>query len=528
MEEIADRTEVVLLDDLNPTSLSLSNMIHTSLNGFESGLIRSAITSTATTSSSSATATATSTATTTAAGTTTTATGTGSDSTLPTELRLKDRLQRIIRTPPSVAQTHSSNNNNNNSNSNKATASTSTNSTNNPDSSTPTTTPKRGLGSRVEKKLLVGVTAVGQDGKSLLVTTAAATATPTTRLGSGTDSSAPLPLPAAPVSDSSPDSSEKETETIKVDQHLHNYPFYYSPDPMPQRQLYTVRSSLLAKAKVKARAIQNNLLSSSPPPLPSPPHQQDEHDPLTKLELHKGNQEEGADGRGSNNDGTDVESNASNSNSNTISVGTSQHLKSFHHHHHRHHHRSSVQHDNIIMSDSDPQPDNSHDPSNDSDSTVTDHHPHEALLSPPTPRSRRCSIRSGRDSIGPDHDDERPSSPVLLAAAGTTAAPMTPAATPPLSLPKEIAAGVQKQQQKEAEVEDIVASLGEKADTISKTLVSDVSFKPTAMMTTPHDSAALYEAIFQRQHLTEDAIAGSLHELRQLILAYGIPEQVQY
>ncbi|KAF9906777.1 hypothetical protein EC991_000288 [Linnemannia zychae] len=503
-------------------------MIHTSPNGFESGFIRSAITSTVVTTAATATTASATTTAATAVGTTATtaATGTATSSTLPAELRLKSRLQRIIRIPPSVAQTHS----------NKATASTSTNSTNHfstvsstattPASAASPTAPKRGLSSRIEKKLLVGATAVDQDGKTLLVTTA------TTRLGSGTDPSAPLsPASSAPVSDSSPDSSEKNTETNKVDQHLHNHSYYYSPDPMPQRQLYTVGSSLLAKAKVKARALQNNLLPS--PPLPPPQQrQQDELDPLTKFELHKGNQEEGADGRGSNSDGTDVESNASNSNTNTISVGTSQHLKSLHHYRH-HNHRSSVQLDNVIMSDSDPQPDNSHDPSNDSDSTVTDHHPHNTLLSPPTPRSRRCSIRSGRNSIGPD-ENERPSSPAQVAAEETTTALLilTPAATPPLSLPKEIAAGVQEQQQEakeEEEAEDIVASLGEKKpDTISETLVSGISSEPAATMMTTQDLVALYEAIFQRQHLTEEAIAGSLHELRQLILAYGIPEQVQY
>ncbi|KAF9129642.1 hypothetical protein BGW39_003966 [Mortierella sp. 14UC] len=526
MEEIADRTEVVLLDDLNPTSLSLSNMIHTSPNGFESGLIRSAITSTVVTVTATATtARATATAATAIGTTTATTAGTATDSTLPTELRLKNRLQRIIKIPPSVAQTHS----------NKATASTSANSTNHsstvsfgtttptPTSTTPST-PKRGLSSCVEKKLLVGATAVGQDGKPLVTT-----ATATTRLGSGTDSSAPLSPapPSAPVSDSSPDSSEKDTETNKVDQHLYNHPYYYSPDPMPQRQLYTVGSSLLAKAKVKARALQINFIPSPPLPPLQQQRQQDELDPLTQLELHKGNQEEGADGRGSNSDGTDVESNASNSNTNTISVGTSQHLKSLHHHRH-HRHRSSVQPDNIIMSDSDPQPDNSHDPSNDSDSTVTDHHPHDALLSPLTPRSRRSSIRSGPNSVSFD-DNERPSSPALITAEGATAVllTLTPATTPPLSLPKEIAARVQEQEaEEEEEAEDIVASLGEKEiDTISKALVLDISSQSATTMMTTQDSAALYEAIFQRQHLTEEAIAGSLHELRQLILAYGIPEQ---
>ncbi|KAF8948903.1 hypothetical protein BGZ46_005280, partial [Entomortierella lignicola] len=39
------------------------------------------------------------------------------------------------------------------------------------------------------------------------------------------------------------------------------------------------------------------------------------------------------------------------------------------------------------------------------------------------------------------------------------------------------------------------------------------------------DPLGLFEEILGRQHLTEDAIAASLHELRQLILAYGIPEQ---
>lgn len=178
------------------------------------------------------------------------------------------------------------------------------------------------------------------------------------------------------------------------------------------------------------------------------------------------------------------------------------------------------------MSDSDPQPDNSHDPSNDSDSTVTDHHPHEALLSPPTPRSRRCSLRS-RNSIGPD---EEKLTSACIAAAGvggggvaTALLTTTPAVLTHLHL-KETAAGVEE---KDEEDNAVVFAEEEKVDTIGEALLLSDSPEPTMLMTT-QDSAALYEAIFQRQHLTEDAIAGSLHELRQLILAYGIPEQVQY
>ncbi|KAG9067839.1 hypothetical protein KI688_011427 [Linnemannia hyalina] len=515
-------------------------MIHTSPNGFESELIRSAITSSVVTTT--VTAANTTAATTTAAAATTTATGsiTATDSTTlttasPTEIRLKNRLQRIIRIPPSVAQTHS----------NKATASTSTHtppsSATSPNTTTTsptinTTTPKhRGGHSRVEKKQLVGATiAIGQD-KPLVTTT-----TVTFRLvGSGTDLSAPpstpSPAPAAPtpVSDSYPDSylSEKNPETIKVvDQHhLHN-PYYYSPDPMPQRQVYTVGSSLLAKAKVKARALQHNLLSPQQQQQHQQhsiqqQHQQKQHelDPLTKLELHKGNQEEGADGRGSSSDGTDVESNASNSNSNTISVGTSNHLKSIHYqHHHLHHRSSSAQLDNTIMGDIDPQSDNSHDHSNDSDSTVTDHPPHEALLSPPTPRSRKCSLRS-RNSIGPD--EEKLSTACIAVAGGgggATALLTTTPAVLPRSLSKETAAGVE-----ELDDEDnaVVFAEEKKADMIGEALLLSDSPEPTMLMTT-QDSAALYEAIFQRQHPTEEAIAESLHELRQLILAYGIPEQL--
>ncbi|KAF9120439.1 hypothetical protein BG015_006078, partial [Linnemannia schmuckeri] len=473
--------------------------------------------------------------TTTATGNTTATDFSTTTTTSPTELRLKNRLQRIIRIPPSVAQTHS----------NKSTASTSTYTTPSITSSITTTspktnttispttiTPKRGGLSRVEKKQLVGVTAAVGQGKPLVTTT---TATVTSRLvGSGTDSSAPLPTsslaPAVPtpVSDSYPDSysSEKDLETIKVvDQHhLHNS-YYYSPDPMPQRQVYTVGSSLLAKAKVKARALQHNLL----PPQQQQPSTQQQHqlkrhelDPLTNFELHKENQEDNADGRGSNSDGTDVESNASNSNSNTISVGTSNHLKSIHNQHHHHHRSSSAQVDNIIMNDSDPQPDNSHDPSNDSDSTVTDHHLHEVLSSPPTPRSRRCSTRS-RNSIR--LDDEKLSSACIVAAGEggrATAAllNMTPAVRP-RSLSKETAAGVK---QKDEEDNAVVFVKEKSAYTIGEALPLSDSPEPTTLTTT-QDSAALYEAIFQRQHLTEDAIAGSLHELRQLILAYGIPEQ---
>ncbi|KAF9096703.1 hypothetical protein BGX23_010639 [Mortierella sp. AD031] len=139
-------------------------MIHTSPNGFESELIRSAITSTVVTATATATTatnashnsnsgTATTTTTTTAPGSAVTTT----DSTLmsPTELRLKNRLQRIIRIPPSVAQTHS-----------KATASTSTSPTTATSTTTTTiTTPPNRSSSnlvRVEKRRLVGVT-LGQD-----------------------------------------------------------------------------------------------------------------------------------------------------------------------------------------------------------------------------------------------------------------------------------------------------------------------------------------------------------------------------
>ncbi|KAG0060592.1 hypothetical protein BGZ90_003965 [Linnemannia elongata] len=502
-------------------------MLHTSPNGFESGLIRSTITSSLVTATVTATNTTAATSTTAIANTTATDTTT-STTTSPSELRLKNRLQRIIKIPPSVAQTHS----------NKATASTSTHTTpssasppntttTNPTTNTTTsptaTTPKhRGGLSRVEKKQLVGATATVDQDKPLVTTT---TATVTSRLaGSGTDSSAPpstpSPAPAlpTPVSDSYPDSylSEKDPETIKVvDQHHLHSPYYYSPDPMPQRQVYTVGSSLLAKAKVKAKALQQPSTQQQHQP------KQYELDPLTKFELHKGHPEESADGRGSSSDGTDVESNASNSNSNTISVGTSNHLKSIHYQHrHLHRRSSSTQLDNIIMADSDPQPDNSHDPSNDSDSTVTDHHPHEALLSPPTPRPRRCSLRS-RSSIGPD---EEKLSSACIAAAGEGAATALLTTTPavlPRSLSKETAAGVEEKDREES----AVAFAEEmKADTIGEALVLSDSPEPTTLMTT-QDSAALYEAIFQRQHLTEDAIAGSLHELRKLILAYGIPEQ---
>ncbi|KAI7816281.1 hypothetical protein BC939DRAFT_53955 [Gamsiella multidivaricata] len=205
---------------------------------------------------------------------------------------------------------------------------------------------------------------------------------------------------------------------------------------------FTVPDALYAK--VKARVRRNS----------STQHQQQQvRHSISKKHPTKesgSSQEESAASKRSNNDTAEIESNTSNSNPCTLSAGTSGDIS------------SSFSHHGVT---------NRHDPSNDSDGTVTDLEDSTLRL-----RQRKYSLSSQHSSAGPDEIN--------------------------------------------AETAELIAD--EAAEDAIDAVEAVV--EGSAIGDGP-DPVELFEQVFNRQHLTEQAIAASLQELRQLILAYGIPEQ---
>ncbi|KAF9343064.1 hypothetical protein BGX26_006321, partial [Mortierella sp. AD094] len=339
------------------------------------------------------------------------ATGTTLDPALTQEHRLKTRLQKLIRVPPTVAQTH-----------------------------TRMTPIKLGIG-RVDRKRL----------NSLTVTSV----TPTTVSSKSASSSSFLLTPEVEpnsislslsfATDDCSTSSTKLKNDLCIDDN--NDKNNRESESMAPREGFTVSNSLIEK--VRARVWQQNIV-------------QQKSLPVTKshpTEESGSSQEDGLASKGSNSDSTEVESNASNSCPNTLSAGTAGNINSSGHLDVLHHLHTA----------------NPHDPSNDSDGTVTDLEDSTATRL----RQRKYSFSSHCSSIGLDVNT---TSYLSSAAADVSHAEV---------------------------ITDLAAE-----DTLSH-LPAD----------NEQDPVDLFEEILTRQHMTEEAIAASLHELRQLILAYGIPEQ---
>ncbi|KAF9180527.1 hypothetical protein BGZ51_006116 [Haplosporangium sp. Z 767] len=356
------------------------------------------------------------------------------------EHRLKNRLSKFIRIPPSVAQTHSR------------------------------MTPIRLGINRVEKKKLAPVTVVNSP-----------TATTTTRdLDSKTspdaDEKSPELLSLA-ATDSSfltlgvlPDAIHKNYQTCsQMDGNSGSSTEHDSDETdlrVSPREGFTVSYSLFAK--VKARVLQQ----TSP--------QQQQHHKKHIVDSLNGNivscLEKGQlDLVGKDSSHNQIEFDSSSSSSpNTLSAGTSGNFLD-----------SNGKHSPIglgISSNHHPHVDIINDPSNDSDSTVTDLEETNTRLC-----HRKYSFSSQRNSIYPEDE---------AAVAVPTSAPVVmnkPAVTSP-SPPSAVA---------EPKVRVVIADPPERAK----------------------DPIELFEQVFHRQHLTEEAISASLQELRQLILAYGIPDE---
>ncbi|KAF8936297.1 hypothetical protein BGZ58_004362 [Dissophora ornata] len=345
------------------------------------------------------------------------------------EHRLKSRLQKFIRIPPSVAQTH-----------------------------TRMTTIR--LGFRVNRrKQRAAVTA------ALSPKTASPFAPNSTATVEDSISSSPEALAAlAALGALEPKPRHEElhhrnsnSSTRSGSTKHENYSYGFDNDsnhdgddegeseavPMPPREGFTVAYSLFAK--VKARVLHNN----------RPQFQQSLAKSHPSEESGSSSQEESAASKGSSSDATEVESNASNSNPCTLSAGTFGNI-------------------------------DSHDLANDSDGTVTD------LDDPITRvRQRKYSPGSRLSSVGPEEGTVLSSSPIAAADA-----PHAEAIAPEL--------------------------LEEVTEVVAKNVEIIIDSDPEDQ---GQDPVELFEQIFNRQHQSEDAIAASLQELRQLILAYGIPEQ---
>ncbi|KAF9991916.1 hypothetical protein BGZ79_003756, partial [Entomortierella chlamydospora] len=385
--EIVDKPEVVLLDNLNPTSLSshFNRTMRTATTGFESSLHPQLID----------------------------ATGTTLDPALSQEHRAKTRLQKLIRVPPTVAQTH-----------------------------TRMTPINLGIG-RVDRKRLNSLTI--------------ASVTPTTV--SSKSSSFLLTSEVEPNSissslsfaaDSNTSSDPKLKDNLVNNHNSNDDKNNRGSQPMVPRDGFTFANSLFEK--VRFRVWQQSIAQQKP-------------QPTTKshpAEESGSSQEDGIASKGSNRDSTEVESNASNSCPNTLSAGTAGNINSNGHLDVLHHLHTA----------------NPHDPSNDSDGTVTDLEDLNATRL----RQRKNSFSSCHSSTGLDVID-----------VNTTPRPSPTAA--------------------DALHTEVITELAAE-DALSHLLADN-----------EQDPVDLFEEILTRQHMTEDAIAASLHELRQLILAYGIPEQ---
>ncbi|KAF9943807.1 hypothetical protein BGZ70_005396, partial [Mortierella alpina] len=435
--EIVDKQEVVLLDGLNPTALPPYTMTRTAT-AFESALqLHSSY----------------------SAGSPFTSIPV--DAPPPADQpshqqRFKSRLQKIIRIPPSVAQTH-----------------------------TRMTTIRLGI-SRVEKKKLASTSVTVHSPSTTPTPTtpttdkvAFVTSTPpsTTRVSQDGEEEASAPATPLP-SPNALDPTERSHRLRTIDS-LSSNTDSEEPDPMAPREGFAVSNSLFAK--VKARVLSNQR---------SHERQQQRH-PLVKTRSTGGSgnsqldDDDAEQRKRSSRDRieTEVESNSSDSNSNTLSAGTSGNLnkglhlsKSLHHHHDMDAHN---------------------DPSNDSDSTVTEIEESAARL-----QQRKYDFERAKS-------DNSTSTPV---GAFVTPAPATAAVTAPVT----VVGGCEP-----------VSSHAE--------VIAEEQSEGYVLVTAPTDASAddnkgedpvqLFEQVLHRQHMTQEAIAASLHELRQLILAYGIPEE---
>ncbi|CAO3568360.1 unnamed protein product [Mortierella alpina] len=437
--EIVDKQEVVLLDGLNPTALPPYTMIRTAT-VFESALqLHSSYSA-------------------------------GSPFTsLPVDApppadqsshqqRFKNRLQKIIRIPPSVAQTH-----------------------------TRMTTIRLGI-SRVEKKKLAstGVTVVHSPSTTPTPTTpttdkvAFVTSTPpSTTRASAQDGEEEASAPATPLpSPNALDTTERSHHLKTIDSVSSNTDSD-EPDPMASREGFAVSNSLFAK--VKARVLSNQR---------SHQRQQQRH-PLVKTRStgDSGNSQLDDDDaeqrKRSSRDRVEieVESNSSDSNTNTLSAGTSGNLnKGLHLSNSLHHHHDIDAHN---------------DPSNDSDSTVT-----EIEESAARRQQRKYDFERARSDNSTSTQTGAFVAPALVTAAAAAPATAVHVCGPVLSHAEVIA-----EEQNEGFVL-VTAPTDANADDNKG-----------------EDPVQLFEQVLHRQHMTEEAIAGSLHELRQLILAYGIPDE---
>ncbi|KAG0318332.1 hypothetical protein BGZ99_005733 [Dissophora globulifera] len=268
----------------------------------------------------------------------------------------------------------------------------------------------------------------------------------------------------------------------------------YDDTDMAPREGFSVSYSLFAK--VKARVLQNNNKGNNNRPLPQQPpyqqyQQQQQQQQQQKLQqLHPvtnvhttdesgSSQEETVASRGSGSDVTEVESNSSNSNPCTLSAGTAGIIS------------SSNSNSNLILC---------HDPATDSESTVTDIDDSATRL-----RQRKYSFGSRHNIIGPAENAEPSSS----SGAGETAVSSSGAGYGSVSSHADLAVAEMLAEEDEIEV------MSEDGEIVIVGDLADMG----------QDPVELFEQVFRRQHSTEDAIAASLQELRQLILAYGIPEQ---
>ncbi|KAF9271851.1 hypothetical protein BGZ68_003013 [Mortierella alpina] len=369
--------------------------------------------------------------------------------------RFKNRLQKIIRIPPSVAQTH-----------------------------TRMTTIRLGI-NRVEKKKVASTSVTVHSPSTTPTPTTPTTdkvafvgSTPPSTTTGAQDGEEEASAPATPIPSSNAlDSTERSHHLQTIDSFSSNTDLdSEESDLMAPREGFTVSNSLFAK--VKARML-NNQRSNQ--------RQQQRH-PIVKIRSTGDSDSSQLDDNAEENKRSsrnrieaDAESNSSDSNTNTLSAGTSGNLNKGLHLGNR----LLLHHDIDVHND----------PSNDSDSTVTEIEESVARL-----QQRKYDFERTR------HDDSTSAEfGALVAPASTTASATAMAGGYEAVSPH---AEVIAEEQNEGFV--LVAAL------------TDVSADDNV----GEDPVQLFEQVLHRQHMTEEAIAASLHELRQLILAYGIPEEI--
>ncbi|KAG0304532.1 hypothetical protein BGZ98_005418 [Dissophora globulifera] len=350
------------------------------------------------------------------------------DALLSSELRVKSRLQKIIRIPPSVAQTH-----------------------------TRMSTIRLGI-SRVDKKKLATATATA---------TATLSFKPTSPLTPHSTATAEQsPAEAAPelglrhqlsTSNSNTNTNSSSTRTKHDDydgddEDQDDHDRDYDDTDMAPREGFSVSYSLFAK--VKARVLQNNNKGNNNRLLPQQPpyqqyQQQQQQQQQQKLQqLHPvtnvhttdesgSSQEETVASRGSGSDVTEVESNSSNSNPCTLSAGTAGIIS------------SSNSNSNLILC---------HDPTTDSESTVTDIDDSATRL-----RQRKYSFGSRHNIIGPAEN----AGPSSSSGAGETAVSSSGAGYGSVSSHADLAATEMLAEEDEIEVmgeDDDIVIVGDPAD----------------------------------------------------------------